>query len=83
MSSNVNSVDGQQSTILASIPINAPPYSIINYNNYSLTNKVNLYSNIFSSINIKLLDQDNNLINLNYQNYSLTLQFDIVKFTED
>ena len=81
--SNINSIDGQQSSILASIPINAPPYSTINYSNDSLSNKVNLYSNIFSSINIKLLDQDNNLLDLNYQNYSLTLQFDIVKFTED
>jgi len=81
--SNINSINGQQSTILASIPINSPPYGTINYSNYSLTNKVNLYSNLFSSINIKLLDQDNNLIDLNYQNYSLTLQFDIVKFTED
>ena len=81
--SNINSIDGQQSSILASIPINGPPYSMINFNNYSLTNKVNLYSNLFSSINIKLLDQDNNLLDLNSQNYSLTLQFDIVKFTED
>jgi hypothetical protein len=80
---NINSVNGQQSTILASIPINCPPYSIINYSNDSTTNKVNLYSNLFASINIKLLDQDNNLIDLNYQNYSLTLQFDIVKFTDD
>ena len=81
--SNINSIDGQQSSILASIPINAPPYGTINYSNYSLTNKVNLYSNLFSSINIKLLDQDNNLLDLNNQHYSLTLQFDIVKFTED
>ena len=69
--------------MLASIPINDPPYSTINNSNDSLSNKVKLYSNIFSSINIKLLDQDNNLLDLNYRNYSLTFQFDIVKFTED
>ena len=80
---NINSVNGQQSTILASIPINSPPNSIINYNNSSLTNKVNLYSNLFSRINIKLMDQDKNLIDLNNQNYSLTLEFDVVKFTDD
>lgn len=65
--------------ILCAIPITGAPYSTIsyiNYNNFS----VNLYNNILSTINIKILDQDGMPINFNNQFYSLTLQLDIVNF---
>ena len=65
--------------VLCCIPVTSGPYSTIsyvNYNNFS----VNLYSNILSTINIKILDINGNPINFNNQFYSLTLQLDIVNF---
>ena len=67
--------------VLACIPITSPPYSTISYvntNNFS----VNLYSNILSTINIKILDVNGNPVNFNNQNYSMTLQLDIVNFVD-
>jgi hypothetical protein len=58
--------------VLCSIPISSGPYTTISYvntNNFS----VNLYINILSTINIKILDIDGQLINFNNQYYSLTL----------
>ena len=65
--------------ILCAIPVVGGPYSTIsyiNYNNFS----VNLYNNILSTINIKILDSEGIPINFNGQFYSLTLQLDIINF---
>ena len=67
--------------VLCSIPITSGPYTTISYvntNNFS----VNLFNNILSTINIKILDIDGQLINFNNQFYSLTLQLDIVNFVD-
>jgi hypothetical protein len=67
--------------LLCSIPVNAQPYSIIEYKNVN-NFKVNLHSNVFNSISIKLVDDMGNPINLNNQHFSLTLQLDIVNFVQ-
>ena len=67
--------------VLCCIPITSGPYSTISYinhNNFS----VNLYNNILSTINIKILDIDGKPINFNNQFYSLTLQLDVINFVE-
>jgi hypothetical protein len=69
------------SNILASIPISGNPYSMISYINPNKY-RCNLFSNIIRYINVKLVDQNNNLLNLNGCHFSLTLQLDIEKFTE-
>ncbi len=68
-------------SIICSIPLDGQPYSLIAYKNPN-DYKLNLYSNNLSVINIKLLDQNGNLINLNGKYFSLTLQLDIVNFVE-
>ena len=76
---SINSNNSNSKNILCAIPITSNPYSTIsyiNYNNFS----VNLYNNILSTINIKILDSEGIPINLNNQFYSLTLQLDIVNF---
>jgi hypothetical protein len=76
---SINSNNSNSKNILCAIPITSSPYSTIsyiNYNNFS----VNLYNNILSTINIKILDSEGIPINLNNQFYSLTLQLDIVNF---
>jgi hypothetical protein len=67
-------------SILASIPINKPAFTIIEYSN---TNhfRTNLFINNITSIKIKLIDEYGRLINLNGQNYCLTLQLDVEPFT--
>ena len=79
---NINKQFPNSQNILASIPVNAQPYSIIQYEN---TNnfKSNIYTNYLSMINIQLLnDSDGKLIDLNGVHYSLTLQLDIINFRE-
>lgn len=76
---NINSNDEGAKNILCSIPIATAPYSNIVYKNDS-NFRNNLYTNIISTIGLKLVDQDNNLINLNGCHWSITLQLDIVDF---
>ena len=66
-------------SILCSIPVNCPPYGIIQYENAN-NFRSNLFTNKIDTINIKLVDDLGNLIQLNGVHYSLTLQLDIIPF---
>ena len=59
--------------------MNSPPYSLINYTNND-NYKIDLNNNVFNSINIKLLNQDETPLVLNNQFFSLTLKLDFVNF---
>jgi len=78
---SINNNFKYQSNILCSIPVNNNPFSLIEYKNTS-NFKVNLHTNIFNSINIKLTDQYGNPIDLNNKYFNITLQLDIVNFVE-
>ena len=67
--------------ILCSFPSVKNPYSLIDFTNNSKY-KIDLNTNVFNSINIKLLNQDGNLLELNQQYFTITLQLDIVNFIE-
>jgi hypothetical protein len=75
---------GNQNNVstLASIPISNQPYTTIAFINQT-NHKVNLYNNNLNTINIKLLDQNGNVIDLNGLHWSMTLQLDILRFNED
>ena len=74
-----NSVNNKQ--ILCSIPVNVSPFSIIIYQN--LTGfKTNLFSNNLNYVNLKLIDQDGMLINLNGCHWSCVSQIDVINFTD-
>ncbi len=78
---NINKSSLNNFSIIASIPINVSPYSIVshaNMNNF----RVNTFTNIISSLSIKLTDQNGTLIDLNGSNWAMTLQFDVVDFVE-
>jgi len=81
ITNSINISNSRMPTIICSIPINTSPNSMIVYTNPS-NYKINIYSSYFSMINIKLLDQNSNIIDTNGCHYSLTLQLDIIKFTE-
>ena len=78
---NLNYSNKLMSNILASIPITGAPYSMISYKNPS-GYKANLYKNTLSYLKIKIIDQNNNIVDLNGCHWTMTLQMDIVKFVE-
>ena len=78
---NVNIAQPYNQNILATIPVYVAPFSIITYQN---TNnfRTNLYVNKLDQIQIKILTNENNLVDMNGINYQMCLQLDCVKFTE-
>ena len=62
----INNLRGNSLDILACIPINNNPYSLIQYTNTS-NFKVNLNTNTFNFINIRLLNQDGVSLEINQQ----------------
>jgi hypothetical protein len=76
---NINKSSPSNYSILCSLPVNKPPYSLIEYNNIN-NFRTNLYINTINVIKIKLTDENGNLINFNGCDYSITLQIDIEPF---
>ena len=70
--SNLNLLTNDYDT-LACIPVNIEPYSIIMFNNYS--NSAHMVKNkTLDSINIRIYDDDNNLVNFNNVDWSITIE---------
>ena len=76
---NRNFAHLRSSSILASIPISGQPYSMITYTNPNRY-RANLFTNSIRYINIKLVNQMNELVDLNGCHFTITLQLDIEKF---
>jgi len=78
---NVNVAQPYNQNILATIPVFVAPFSIITYTN---TNnfRTNLYVNKLDQIQIRLLDNEARLIDMNGIQYQMTLQLDCIKFIE-
>jgi autonomous glycyl radical cofactor GrcA len=76
---NISTSSALNSSIICSIPINVSPYSLITYSNHS-NFKINLHTNIFNSVVIKLMDQNGQAIDFNNSPWSKVLQLDIVDF---
>jgi len=76
---NINKSNLNNYSILCSIPINKPPFSVIEYAN---TNhfRTNLFINNISNIKIRLLDENGKLIDLNGCHFCITLQLDVEPF---
>jgi hypothetical protein len=77
---NINVAQKLNQNILATIPVIAQPFGMINYTNNN-NFRINMFMDKMESIKIKLLDNMNNLLNMNNVNYQMTLQIDIVQFT--
>lgn len=77
---NINVAQKNNQNIMATIPVITQPYGMINYTNPN-NFRINMYCCKLQSIRVKLLDNQNNLINMNGVNYQMTLQVDIVNFT--
>jgi len=78
---NVNIAQAYNQNILATIPVYVAPYSIITYTNNN-NFRTNLYVNKLDQIQIRILDNENRLVDMNGVQYQMTLQLDCVKFTD-
>ena len=78
---NVNIAQPYNQNILANIPVYVAPFSIITYTNNN-NFRTNLYVNKLDQIQIRILDNENRLIDMNGVQYQMTLQLDCIKFTE-
>lgn len=78
---HINNSNKFENNILCSIPVEGNPFSMITYTNYNNL-KSNLYKNNLSTIQIKLVDQNNNLLDLNGCHWAVTIQLDVIRFVE-
>jgi hypothetical protein len=78
---NINVAQAYNQNIMATIPVYVAPFSIITYQNPN-NFRTNLYVNKLDQIQIRLLDNEARLIDLNGINYQMTLQLDCIKFIE-
>jgi hypothetical protein len=60
-------------TTIAAIPVNQPPYNLINYVSLSDSDKVIIHNTVLNSIDIQILDETDNFINFNNIDWSMTL----------
>jgi len=78
-SGSISNLNDNDMKVLCSFPVSSSPYSLITYTNNDKY-KIDLNTNTFNTINIKLLNQDEKALELNQQYFSLTLQLDFVNF---
>jgi hypothetical protein len=78
---NVNVAQPYNQNILATIPVYVAPFSIITYENPN-NFRTNLYVNKLDQIQIRIVDNESRLVNMNGIQYQMMLQLDCVKFTE-
>jgi len=60
-------------TTIASIPVNQPPYNLINYVSLSDDDKVIIHNTTLNTIDIQIFDDNDKLINFNNIDWCLTL----------
>jgi len=78
---NVNVAQPYNQNILATIPVYVAPFSIITYQNPN-NFRTNLYVNKLDQIQIRIIDNNGALVDMNGIQYQMTLQLDSIKFTE-
>jgi hypothetical protein len=76
---SVNTLLPNNQSILASIPINTAPNSVIIYENKN-NFKCNTYTNIINTLRIRLMDHKFNTLDLNGCHWTITLKFDIIDY---
>jgi hypothetical protein len=76
---SINNILNNRHNILCAIPIVNSPYNLIHFQG---TNRINLFTNVINSIDIRVCDQNGDLIDLNGQYFNLCLNLDVIKFVE-
>ena len=81
VSSSINISSQSELGILISLPITESPFSIITYRG-DTSHQQCLYKNAFSTIQIRLTDQNGKPLDLNGIHWAITLQLNVIKFVE-
>ena len=76
---NISKAKELSQNVLMQIPINAGQNEIVTYFNTTLFSS-NLFVNYMHEIQLVILDQNSNIIDLNGVEWSIVLQFDILKY---
>jgi hypothetical protein len=80
--SNISSVQGGQTTLLATIPVDCTPFGMINFidqGNHLMT----IHNDSLDDLQIEIIDgESSNFINFNNQNWCITLAFHITRTFE-
>ena len=76
---NINKHSINNNSVLCSMPVDVNPYGVLVYKNMNGF-RVNTFTNVISSLNIRIVDHLNNIINLNGHDWSITIQIDIIDY---
>jgi hypothetical protein len=77
--SSYNSVSLNLGITLATIPVDVPSFSLINYTNQTDLNKSVLRVKVIDEIDISIVDEDNNLINMNNTEWTIALVLENIR----
>jgi len=77
--SSYNSVSLNLGITLSTIPVNTSAFGLIDYTNQTDLNKALLRVNIINEIDINIVDEDNNLINFNNIDWTITLVLENIR----
>lgn len=65
---------------LATVPVDQPSFNMISYTNQTDLNKAALQTSYIDQIDISIVDEDNNLINFNGIDWSITLVLENIRY---
>ena len=68
---------------LCVLPCDAPPFGMISYQNQNSVDQQKIKVKMINSIDIFIYDENNNLIDFNNQNWTMTLCLENVRFKPD
>lgn len=81
--SSYNSITSNLGITLATIPVDVPQFSLINYTNQTDLNKAALQIKYIDLIDISIVDENNNPINFNNVDWTMTLVLENIRKIPD
>jgi hypothetical protein len=80
--SNISSVQGGQTTLLATVPVDCTPFGMINYEDKG-SHLMTIHNDSLDDLQIEIIDgESSNFINFNAQDWCITLAFHITRTFE-
>jgi len=77
--SSFNSFQMNKGVNLSTIPIDQPPWGLVNYSNQTDLNKAVLEVKYIDIIDIQICDENNSLVDFNNTNWTMTLVLEIIR----
>jgi hypothetical protein len=77
--SSFNSFDMGKGINLATVPVDQPPWGLINYSNQTDLNKAVLEIKYIDMIDIQIADENNVLVDFNNTNWTMTLVLEVIR----